>query len=162
MRSLACLLLVGTASYASCQGKEANRVAFTVTITALKPEFKLGEPAIIHIVMRCTNKDPIDVPEERHIGRGEMNYRITVTKTNGILIPDSEWTRKRKAGHAGGQYSLTEKELNYGDEIGEDADLNHVVNISEPGDYVLQVERADYKWGPSHIRSNRLTIHVAP
>jgi hypothetical protein len=163
MRHLICsALFLGVACLARAQGTGTVQAPFKVTITALKPQFTLGQPVMIHIVMRSISQKPIDVPEERHLGRGELNYRIMVDSIVGSPVPDSDLMRKRKAGRAAGEYSEMERELNNGDEIEEDVDLNNVVKFSTPGDYTVQVERADYRWGPSHIRSNRLVIHIVP
>ncbi len=156
------ILLVGATCSALAQVTGTSRVPFAVTITALKPEFKLGEPAMIHIVMKSISQQPFEVPEERKLGRGEMNYRIMVAKIDGSSVPDSDFIQKRKAGHAAGEHSVMGRELSYGDEIEEDADVNNSVNISAPGDYVVQVERVDYQWGALHVRSNKLVIHIAP
>lgn len=75
--------------------------------------------------------------------------------------PDTEHGRKLKNGNeVRTSVSTVIKYLNYGDEVSEDADLNYVVKITEPGDYEVQVERTDPLYSSLHVKSNTLAIHV--
>jgi hypothetical protein len=74
--------------------------------------------------------------------------------------PDTEHGSKLKNHSEVGSFSTLIRHLNYGDEVAEDADLNYVVKITEPGDYEVQVERDDPLYSSLHIKSNTLIIHV--
>ena len=155
-------LLFGIACGALAQVGETKKAPFTVTISSAKAEYKPGEPVMIHIVLKSISPNVLQVPEERHLGRGEMNYRIIALKMDGSSIPDSDFMQRRKAGHAPEHHSIIDKDLNYGETIEEDADVKNSADISVPGDYIVQAERSDYQWGSLHIRSNKLLIHVVP
>lgn len=157
-------LLLFLASVASLPGQapSADAPPFTVTITTVQPEVKVGEPVMIHIVLKSISQEQITLPEARHVGRGEMNYRITVEGSDGSRVPDTEIGRKLKNGEATGSRSVLIKQLSFGEEVAEDADLNNVVKITDPGDYVVQVERSDGLHNDLHIKSNKLVIHVTP
>ena len=160
------LLVAGIAGAIPAHHSSAQSAAqapFTVTITAPHPTIKVGEPAMIHIVLKDTSEGQLTMPEERHVGtRGEMNYRITVERSDGSPVPDTELGREIKNGTAGMHHSVLVKDLNFGEEVAEDADLNNVVKITVPGEYVVQVERADRLYAASHIKSNKITITVTP
>ena len=143
--------------------QSAPHAPFTVTITALRSTVKVAEPAMIHIVLKDTSEGQLTLPQERHIGtRGEKNYTITVTGPDGRPVPDTELGREIKNGTAGMSHSMIIRYLNLGDEVAEDADLNNLVKITVPGDYVVQVERKDELYGAMHIKSNKITITVTP
>jgi hypothetical protein len=151
-----------TSSYG--QQTKGDKAPFTITISAPPAPIKVGAPILIHIVLKSTSEKQIIVPEMRHDGtQGEFNYRISVKSTDGPGPEDSEHERKRKNGtEVFGYVSIILRYLNQGDEIAEDADLNNVAKITEPGDYVVQVERNDETYAPLHIKSNTLVIHVTP
>jgi len=159
-----CYVLWIFASIASLTGQTPSTSVppFTVTISAVQPEAKVGEPAMIHIVLKSISQEKITLPEVRQVGRGEMNYRITVESSDGGPVQDSDFVQKRKNGNGAQQHSVLFKDLNYGEEVADDADLNNVVKITVPGDYVVQVERVDGIYGDLHVKSNKLTVHVRP
>ena len=134
---------------------------FTITISAPPSPIGVGSPVLIHIVLKSTSEKQIIVPESRHDGtQGEFNYRISVKRNNGPGPEETEHGRKRKNNTEVGSGSTILRSLNQGDTIIEDADLNYVVKITEPGDYLVQVERDDETYAPLQIRSNTLIIHV--
>jgi hypothetical protein len=147
---------------ASAYGQQSKGdLLFAITISAPPPPIKVGAPILIHIVLKSTSDKQITVPETRHGGtQGEFNYRISVKSTRGPGPEDTEHGRKRKNHTEVGSFSVILKYLNQGDEIAEDADLNNIVKITEPGDYEVQVERDDETYAPLHIKSNTLVIHV--
>ncbi len=123
-------------------------------------EIKLGKPIWIHIVLKSVSKEPFTIPETRQVGLGEMNYRISVVDADGNAVPDTERGRRLRNHEATGGRSVTILELKDGNEITDDANLNNVVNIPAPGNYVVQVERSDPRYADLHVKSNELTIHV--
>lgn len=152
-------------SIASLPGQTPSTGAppFTVTIRSVQPEVKVGEPAMIHIVLKDISQGQLPLPETRHVGSsGELNYLVTVVGVDGSPVPDTEYGLRFKTGRAVFTRSVLIKQLSFGEEVAEDADLNNVVKITSPGDYVVQVERSDRLYAGSHIKSNRLVIHVTP
>jgi hypothetical protein len=144
------------------QSPGTNESPFTITIAATQSPFNLGDPLMIHIVLKSTTRGELILPQDRHDGtRGEMNYWISVADPNGNPVPDTDYGQKLKNGHAVMSRSVTLKDLNFGDEVAEDVNLNNLVKITEPGDYVVLVERRDNVYGPLHIKSNKLVIHIA-
>lgn len=158
-------LLLATTGSVLGQGPRGGSAPFTVAITPLTLQFKLGERAIVHIVLKSVSPQPIVVPEERHLWRGELNYDIIVKNGDGSSVPDSDFMRRNRAykpWNTPGHHSEIIRELKYGDEIAEDFDLNNIIKITTPGDYVVQVQRDDYQWGSLHIKSNELVVHFVP
>ena len=148
----------------ACGQQPKENSPFTITISAPSTPIKVGAPILIHIVLKSTSEKQITVPEMRHSGtQGEFNYRIFVKNTHGPGPEDTEHGRKRKNHTEVSTYtSFVLEYLNKGDEIAEDADLNNIVKITEPGDYEVQVERDDQTYGPLHIKSNTVVFHVTP
>jgi len=50
------------------QATRTSRESFTVTITATKSTMKLGESAMIDIVLKSTSQGKIRLSQERHAG----------------------------------------------------------------------------------------------
>ena len=156
---LACLLVLNPVGYA--QTANPAKPPFTVTISADHPTPNLGEPLMIHIVLESVSRDPITIAQERHIGtRGEFNYRITVVHVDGSAVPDTEEGYRLKHGTYVGEFSTLDRQLQLGERIEEDADLNNVVEIKTPGYYVVQMERTLGLHVGSGIKSNKLLIRV--
>ncbi len=137
---------------------------FTITITPINSNLRLGDPIMIHIVLQSTSEKQIPMPEVRHDGtQGEYNYRVTVADSKGGAPPDTDHGKRLKGGgEVMGLRSTIIKSLQKGDTVAEDLDLNTVVKINSPGDYTVQVERADPLYSSLHVKSNKLTIHVNP
>jgi len=134
---------------------------FTVTITADHPTPKVGEPVMIHIALQSVSRKQITIPQERHVGtRGEFNYRITVVHVDGSAVPDTAEGIMLKNGTYAGEFSEIVNQLQFGETIKEDADLNNVVEITSGGYYAVQVERTLGLRVGSGIRSNKLIIRV--
>jgi len=134
---------------------------FTITVTPAQPSVRLGERAMIHIVLKSLSQEQLPLPEARYPGvQGELNYRIIVFHTNGTLVPDTELGWRVKNGQPLGSGSVMTRYINFGDEVAENADLNSVAKITTPGDYSVRVERADNRYSDMHIESNLIVIHV--
>ncbi len=165
MRSILCfsLLLLVSAPVCLSRAVEAGQPQFSVTITAAQPSVRIGAPVVIHITL-TSSRQKIGVPELRHDGtQGEYNYRVTVTGSKGSALTDTEHGRRLKnGGEVMTLRSTIIKYLNYGDQLSEDLYLNNLVNITIPGDYLVQVERADEAYIGAHIKSNKLLIHITP
>lgn len=159
---LLCLLPVLN-PFGYAQATRPDKPPFTVTISADHPTPRVGEPLMIHIVLESVSQDPITVVQERHVGdRGDFNYRITVVYVDGSPVRDSYEGMLIKNGTRVMQHSVIDKQLQLGDKIEEDANLNNVVEITAPGYYWVQVERSDPIFGGLHIKSNKLLMRVKP
>jgi len=160
--TLYCALSIALGLLLLGQARSQTNPPFTVTISQAQPALHLGSPMMIHIVLKSISQGAFDLPEDRHDGfRGEMNYRTFVTDSRGVPVLDTGLMQKLKNHQvAFGSRSVTFRRLNLGDEVAEDLDLNNVAKLASPGTYVVQVERADDVFGPLHIRSNQLTVHV--
>ena len=164
MRLFAFLPVLFLAGSLPGQTAKAGEPPFTVTIAAEQAAAKIGSPIIIHIVLRANSEKTLTIPEARHDGtHGEYNYRVSVVGPKRISPPDTKHGRNMKKGTEVRTLTSTIiKYLNKGDELTEDVDLQNVVSITEPGDYVVQVERADPAFASMHIKSNKLALHVGP
>ena len=160
---LMCLLAFAPSVVAASQATEA-KPPFTVTISSPQSDVRIGTPIVIHIVLKSTSEKQITVPEAIHAGnQGEYNYRIFVHGPGGNVPSDTpHGARMKKGGEVETMSRVLIYPLNLGDEITDDVDLNNVVAITTPGDYVVEVERADRLYSDQHIRSNKLVLHVAP
>lgn len=159
---LLCLLSVLN-PFGSAQTTSPSKPPFTVTISADHPTPKVGEPSMIHIVLESVSREPITLPQERHVGdRGDFNYRITVVYVDGSPVRDSYEGMLIKNGTRVMTHSVIDKQLQFGDKIEEDANLNNIVEITNPGYYWVQVERSDPIFGGLHIKSNKLLFRVKP
>jgi hypothetical protein len=157
---LLCLLLVLN-PIGFAQVKTPANPPFTVTISADHPTPKVGEPLLIHIVLQSTSREPVTVTQERHVGtRGEFNYRITVVHVDGSAVPDTAEGISLRNGTLVGEFSAIIRQLQFGDKIEEDADLNNLVEITAPGYYVVQAERTLGLHVGSGIKSNKLLFRV--
>ena len=159
---LCCLLLVSSACVWA-QSPSAGGPPFTITVTAVQPSVRLGDRAMIHIVLKSLSREQLPLPEARYPGtQGELNYKIIVFHTNGTLVPDTELGWRVKNGQPLSSEKVMTRYINFGDVVAEDADLNSVAKITAPGDYSVRVERADSLYSDRHIESNLIVIHVAP
>ncbi len=135
----------------------AITVSFTVTITAKQVSCTVGGPCWIHIVLKNTSARILPLPEER--SGGEQNYRVSVWLSGGSPAKDTDYGRKLNDPYPGGSRSFILLQLNPGDEKAEDLDVSRVADLSALGNYTVQVERM---YPSSHIKSNKLTLQVAP
>jgi hypothetical protein len=155
-----CLLLVLN-PIVFAQIKTPAKPPFTVTISTDHPTPKVGEPLLIHIVLESISREPVTLSQERHVGtRGEFNYRIIVVHVDGSAVPDTNEGSLLKNGTYVGEFSAIIRDLQFGDKIEEDADLNNLVKITTPGYYVVQAERTVGLHTGTGIKSNRLPFRV--
>lgn len=72
MRKIAGLLFA-LAAVVQSHGQTGNTSSppFMITISAPRTTVKLGEPLIVHIVLKSTTEGQLTLPEERHTGDRE-------------------------------------------------------------------------------------------
>jgi hypothetical protein len=144
--------------------KPSGPPPFRITISSVQPSSKLGEPVWIHIVLKNITKEMLPVPEIQSPASslGELNYNIEVLDNDGAPVPITKLGREIMGGPRFGSGEYLLKHLEPGDEIGENADLKRVAEISAPGDYSVRVKRADPRYGNLHIKSNTIVVHITP
>jgi hypothetical protein len=155
-----CLLLM--AATLSAQTPSGDGPPFTLTLSAPQPTVKLGDPIMIHIVLKSISEEQFKLRSARNVGLAELNYRIDVVTSDGKLVQDTEAGRRLRNRTEPGSRSFFIRTMSLGDEEAQDSNLNNVVKITSPGDYVVRVERDDDLYRDLHVKSNVLVIHVTP
>jgi hypothetical protein len=163
MKSILCsVCLAIIMASLSAQTPSGDKPPFTLTLSAPQPTVKLGDPIMIHIVLKSVSQKQFPLPSDRNVGLAELNYRIDVETFDGKPVPDTEIGRKFKTREEPGSRSVLIRHMNFGDEEAQDSNLNNVVKITSPGNYVVRVERDDDLYRDLHVKSNILVIHVTP
>lgn len=161
MRSFARFLPLAiiTAGSVSCFAQEA-KPPLIISISTPDPVIKLGADIRLDLVIKNTSQQ--DVRFARSKGDAEFDYEIDARNQNGKEIPETAYGHKIHSKEStntlrrGGMVLIT---LVPSQEYTQSTTLNKIYDFSEPGTYVIQVQRRNPE-GKTLLKSNKLVVTV--
>ena len=143
-------------------GKEAR---YTLTIRAKQPEYKVGTPILIEVMVKNVSTSGLEGLGMEE-SAADLFFTAEVRDDKGVSVPETQFERDVRAGEAlwvggssapvGGPPWL----LQPGKSRTLKIDLIRRFDLSQPGRYVVQVQRQNDK-SAAKVKSNQITITIA-
>jgi hypothetical protein len=162
------ILNLSWAVVAQSPSTQATQPVISLTLSSAQNSVKAGSPILVKVVMTNISGHGIGITEETH-GR---DYHIEVRDEKGKLPPDTKlgsvWNGNHPVVHpellspsdlSGNLISGT---MPAGEKQNTGLDVSRFYDMSQPGKYSIQVQRADPENPSIVVKSNTITVTVTP
>lgn len=138
----------------------ATQQPFRIVVSTRHPEVKSGRGAEITVRLTNTSQEMIDTSANVDSRTGlDPNFDIDIRNSSGHSAPKRTYKHPEfRTGQA-----FIGRALKPGETLTEHFDLSRAYELTEPGNYVVQVSRtAPERLGGGVVKSNKITVTVAP